>query len=322
VLVLVLVIETDRGRRTEDRNGFARTPNTLPMNESLLQWLRCPSGCEGPLGLHVERLVDGDIYSGALCCAGCSRVYPIEEGIPRMLPQELSAPPNSPSEGEGVEATTRKLSEMQARDAQVEEYDRMWYLNLFGLVEVPAMLLNLSLASDHLLLEAGCGTGRMTRQFAGRCRRLISVDFSWESLRVCAAKLRRAGVRNVDLVQADICHLPLKTDAFDRVVSCQVLEHIPTPESRSAAVGDLARVLRPDGNLAISAYQYSLLMRLFGEKEGEHAGGIYFYRFDREELHTLLGRHFRVEGMTGALVYHYIARCRKGREGRWIRDSG
>ena len=52
-------------------------------------------------------------------------------------------------------------------------------------------------------------------------------------------------------------------------------------------------------------------MRLFGEKQGEHDGGIPFYRFDKEELRSLLSRSFLVEGMTGALVYHYIARCRK-----------
>jgi SAM-dependent methyltransferase/uncharacterized protein YbaR (Trm112 family) len=314
------------------------------MHESLLEWLRCPSGCEAQLGLHADSRDGGRVLTGTLCCTGCGRTYPIEEGIARMLPGDLtpgpfparegvpgrntdaSASPFPPGEareaGKGVgglggnpprqaHATVRKLTEMQARDEQVEDYDRMWYLNLFGLVEVPAMLLHLSLGQEHTLLEAGCGTGRMTRQFAERCKRLVSVDFSWESLRVCAAKLRRAGGRNVDLVQADICHLPFKTGAFDRVVSCQVLEHVPTPESREAAIEDLARVLRTGGNLALSAYQYSLLMRLFGEKEGEHDGGIPFFRFDREELRSLLARHLVVEGMTGALVYHYIARCRK-----------
>ena len=59
----------------------------------------------------------------------------------------------------------------------------------------------------------------MTREFAGRCSRLIAVDYSFESLRVNAAKLRDAGIQNVDLVQADICHLPFRRDTFDRTVS-------------------------------------------------------------------------------------------------------
>ncbi len=209
------------------------------------------------------------------------------------------------------EAIKRKRSEMRARDEQTEDYDRMWYLNLFGLLEVPATLRHLNLSSEHTLLEAGCGTGRMTGQFARRCKRLVSVDYSWKSLKSCRTKLQRRGIKSVDLIQADICHLPFREQAFDRVVSCQVLEHIPTPASRQAAICDLARVLRPGGNLAISAYQYSLMMRLFGRKEGEHAGGIYFYRFEREELRRLLSSAFEVRSMTGALVYHYIARCVK-----------
>lgn len=226
-----------------------------------------------------------------------------------MLPQNLSADQATDPGDE----TARKLSEMQARDEQIEDYDRMWYLNLFGKVEVPLTLRYLSLHKHHTLLEAGCGTGRMTLDFASKCDRLVSADFSWESLRVCARKLREAGVTNVDLIQADICHLPLRTEIFDRVVSCQVLEHIPSHESRQCAVNDLSRVLMRDGRLVISAYQHSLLTRLFGKKEGEHTGGIYFYRFGRDEFRQLLARSINVESITGMMVYHYIASCKKSK---------
>jgi ubiquinone/menaquinone biosynthesis C-methylase UbiE/uncharacterized protein YbaR (Trm112 family) len=276
------------------------------MKTSLLPRLRCPHGCDNLLALSADREEHGEVWSGSLECGGCGTAYPIQEGIPRLLPRVLLGDSGIPDD-----PTARKLSEMKARDEQVGDYDRMWHLNLFGLVEVPATLLHLDLGSDHFLLEAGCGTGRMTPQFAARCREQVAVDFSWESLRVCAAKLRRAGVTNVHLAQADLCHLPFRTEQFDRIVSCQVLEHIPSAGAREAAVSELARALKRGGNLAISAYQYSLLMRLFGEKEGEHAGGIYFYRFTRDELRALLSRHLRVESMTGALVYHFLARCAK-----------
>jgi len=227
-----------------------------------------------------------------------------------MLPKELAEQPVE-REDANLEEAERKRSEMQARDEQVEDYDRMWHLNLFGLVEIPAMLANLSLSPPHILLEGGCGTGRMTPEFASRCSQLVSVDFSWESLRVCRRKMLRAGIQNLNLIQADLCRLPLRAETFDRVVSGQVLEHIPTPAARESAVSELSRVLKNGGNLVLSAYQYSLLMQLFGQKEGEHDGGIYFFRFTRDELRELLSRHLRVEGITGALVYHFIARCRK-----------
>lgn len=275
-----------------------------------LDLLRCPSGCDAAVTL-VHGIWDGDaVEEGTLKCGDCGRDFQVTEGIARMLPVDLSGIDDVESSSVSAESA-KKRSEMKARDAQVDDYDRMWHLNLFGLVEIPAMLANLSLDRSHVLLEAGCGTGRMTPAFAVRCAHLISIDFSWESLRACRRKLVKAGITNVDLVQADICRLPLKPSVFDRVVSGQVLEHIPTPLAREAAVTELARVLRLDGNLVISAYQYSRLLRLFGEKEGEHAGGIYFFRFTRGELRNLLSRHFQVEGINGALVYHYIARCRK-----------
>jgi ubiquinone/menaquinone biosynthesis C-methylase UbiE len=270
--------------------------------------LRCPGDCGGGVTHESGEVIGGELEEGELGCGVCGRRFAVTEGIARMLPTDLCEAVAESEESE------KKRTEMQARDAQVDDYDRMWHLNLFGLVEIPAMLANLSLSRTHRLLEAGCGTGRMTPGFARRCKHLVSIDFSWESLRACRSKLVKAGIRNVDLVQADICRLPLATAAFDRVVSGQVLEHIPTPAAREAAVAELARVLASGGNLVISAYQYSLLMRLFGEKEGEHAGGIYFFRFTRDELRALLSRNFNVQSISGALVYHYIARCRKERE--------
>ncbi len=286
------------------------------MRSSLLSILRCPLDYSGDMSVTVAESAEGQAVFGTLKCPDCGTRYPIEHGIPRLLPRELASDTSEESDASDriwpdTEAQSKRM-EMKARDEQADDYDRMWWLNLFSMVEVPAMLMNLSLRPSDTLLEAGCGTGRMTRQFAGRCDSLIAMDYSWESLLACKRKLDSSGISNVDLVQADICRLPFRSGSFDRVVSCQVLEHVPTPESRSSAVEELARVAKRGGNVALSAYQYSVLMRLFGEKEGQHGGGIYFYRFTRDELRHLLSRHLKVESITGALVYHYIARCRKG----------
>lgn len=262
--------------------------------------LRCVNGCDSPLAQNHD----------SLSCPSCSRDYPIKDGIIRMLPNSLCGGQEG-SVSSDEHADVRKRSEMKARDAQVGDYDRMWYLNLFGAIEIPMTLGYLSPEPHHTMLEAGCGTGRMTRSFAERCDQLVSIDFSLESLKVNARKLHHHGVKNVLLVQADLCRLPFKTNAFDRVVSCQVLEHIPTPRSREAAVGELARVLDSGGTLVLSAYQHSLLTKLFGQKEGEHEGGIPFFRFERAELRALLERELKVEHITGKLVYHYTACCRK-----------
>jgi len=262
------------------------------MLPSLLPLLLSPE-TGGPLTLTVRQRGGEEVLDGSLADAA-GHVYPIQDGIPRLLPREL------------LEA---QKSEIAARDAQVGDYDRMAFLNHFGRVEIPLTRRALAAKPSDILLEAGCGTGRMTRILAPSVREVVAMDFSFESLRVNRAKLLAAGVHNVHLVQADLCRLPFADGAFDRAVSSQVLEHVPGPEARAAAVAGLARVLKPQGTLALSAYKHSLVTRCFGQKEGMHDGGIPFFRFTRAELREALGQHFDVHSVTGALVYLYLARC-------------
>ena len=236
---------------------------------------------------------DGAVLEGSLCCNACGRQYPVSDGILRAMPSRLLA---------------EQKREIRARDDQVDQYEAMWYLNLFGLVEIPMTLRRLAIEPACRVLEAGCGTGRMTSRIAAAARDLVSIDFSYESLRVTREKGLMSGAKNIDLVQADLCNLPFKDCTFDRVVSCQVLEHIPGDEARSAAIEGLARVARQSGRVVVSAYQHTVFTSV---KQGEHDGGIPFFRFTRPELEALLSAHLRVDSITGSLVYIHLAQCSK-----------
>lgn len=264
------------------------------MQHALLPLLTAPEG-GGALTLTVQSQDDDEIVEGELTDAA-GRVYPIEDGIPRLLPSTM------------LEA---QKSEMAARDAQVVDYDRMAFLNAFGKIEIPMTMRALSLGADDRLLEAGCGTGRMTRSLAKAVREVVAVDFSFESLRANQKKLREAGVKNVHLVQADLCHLPFLSGAFNRVVSCQVLEHVPDDSSRRRAVGELSRVAKPGANVVVSAYQYNLFTRAFAQKEGEHDGGIPYFRFTQTEFRDVLSSALDVKSITGSLIYLFLAKCKK-----------
>ena len=264
------------------------------MLSSLLPLLTSPE-TGSPLTLTVRQRDGEEITDGSLT-DDAGNVYPIRDGIPLLLPLAL---------------LDAQKSEIAARDAQVGDYDAMTFLNYFGKVEIPLTLQALRPNPADCLLEAGCGTGRMTRILSGTVREIVAIDFSFESLRVNRRKLLAAGVTNVHLVQADLCRLPFAECAFDRVVSCQVLEHVPGPDARAAAVSSLSAVLKPGGTLALSAYKHSLLTRAFSQKEGSHDGGIPFFRFTRSEMRDTLGTKFTVHSITGALVYLYLARCTK-----------
>lgn len=278
------------------------------MRQETLKLLRCPNSCTNALELETLDAQKGRIITGFIHCVGCSSRFPIEEGILRMMPKHLHDQQVTPAHDE---ATRKQKMEMAARDNEADDYDKMKNLRLFGKVEIPYTLKQMKLRPNHVLLEAGCGTGRMTRIFAPKCKSIIAVDFSIESLRRCQRKLERDGTKNVDLIQADNCALPILSEVFDVAVSCGVLEHVPTHNGRAMMVSEMARTSKPRSTVVISAYKHSLYTRLFGSKEGEHRTGIYYFRFHKPELHKLLSEHLDVDGVSGVLMYYFTARCKR-----------
>lgn len=55
------------------------------MKRNLLDILACPI-CKGDLKLEAEEENEVEIISGKLICGKCKVEYPIEDGIPNMLP--------------------------------------------------------------------------------------------------------------------------------------------------------------------------------------------------------------------------------------------
>lgn len=59
------------------------------MHRDLMDILRCPED-KAVLELDVdEEADDGEVLEGALTCTECEHTYPIEEGIPNLLPPDL-----------------------------------------------------------------------------------------------------------------------------------------------------------------------------------------------------------------------------------------
>lgn len=58
------------------------------MRPDLLDLLACPL-CKAELTLTVVDEEAGEILSGRLDCAACGETFPIEAGIPNLLPPEL-----------------------------------------------------------------------------------------------------------------------------------------------------------------------------------------------------------------------------------------
>ena len=59
------------------------------MRTDLMEILRCPED-KGTLELEIQEEDDeGEVMEGTLTCNECGHVYPIQGGIPNLLPPDL-----------------------------------------------------------------------------------------------------------------------------------------------------------------------------------------------------------------------------------------
>jgi ubiquinone/menaquinone biosynthesis C-methylase UbiE len=97
------------------------------------------------------------------------------------------------------------------------------------------------------VLDLGCGTGRLSSVLAERgIARVWGVDPSPEMLAVARAKVPKS----VGLKEGRAEQLPFRDAWFDRVVMWLVAHHVDRP----AAFREVARVLVPDGRLAVVTF--------------------------------------------------------------------
>lgn len=64
------------------------------MKESLLDILCCPLD-KSELTLEGAEYDNSEVVSGALICTECDERYPIEEGIPNLLPPDMREEPST-----------------------------------------------------------------------------------------------------------------------------------------------------------------------------------------------------------------------------------
>ncbi len=91
-------------------------------------------------------------------------------------------------------------------DRMAETYDELEENPFYrGMVEtvVSEMERAGALSPEATLLDLCCGTGTYTLRFAPRVRRVVALDVSPGMLAVLRRKLRAAGLRNVEVVEAD-----------------------------------------------------------------------------------------------------------------------
>gem|GEM_PF-1461116 len=242
-----------------------------------LQLLCCPRDRNAPLDRDGERLV----------CRACGTGYPIRDGIVSFLPGQA-------------------LTDQDHRERTMRDEESTWYDPMFegytDAVEIPTAVRRIGTPGGPVL-DAGCGTGRVTEALAAMGRPVVAVDYSEACLRRMLARTAGAPVL---AVQSDLRNLPIRDGVMAAATCIEVYSQFRAPD-RARVLSELSRVLAQDAPLSISAFNYNAVFRLWagignhGAREGEHMlGGDYYYRrFTRQEIAGELARTFHVDDLTG-----------------------
>ena len=129
--------------------------------------------------------------------------------------------------------------------------DRRWNAAAYHRVSQPQLswgkkiLAGLRLRGDELLMDAGCGTGRLTGELLDALQegRVIGVDISENMLATAGEHLRPQFGNRVQLVAADLEHLPFE-QTFDGIFSTAAFHWVP---NQKQLFWSLLRALRPGG---------------------------------------------------------------------------
>ena len=114
----------------------------------------------------------------------------------------------------------------------------------------------LGLRPGDRLLDLGCGAGRHAFESLRRGARVTAFDYDEAELKDVAAMASAMetagdlgdGARSW-VARGDATALPFPDASFDRIIAAEVLEHI---SDDAAAIGELVRVLRPGGTMAVT----------------------------------------------------------------------
>lgn len=122
-------------------------------------------------------------------------------------------------------------------------------------LEEPVLDRLLGEVAGRRILDIGCGTGRHALRLAARGAEVTALDFSRGMLE--QAKDKR-GADAVRWVEHDLrLPLPLDDHAFDRVLSCLVVEHIA---DLRLLFREMARVCAADGEVVVTAMHPAMML--------------------------------------------------------------
>ena len=154
-----------------------------------------------------------------------------------------------------------------------------------------------SLPNVHGLrvLEVACGRGGFLKYLAHQGALACGMDFSFAAVQVARRKIMGESVPLAAcVIQGDAHTLPFHDNYFDILVSCETIEHLPSPLQ---ALREFHRVTRPGGTLFLTTPNYLNLTGLYEiYAKLRHSGRRPDQPFDRIQIFLQMRRLLKNAG--------------------------
>lgn len=178
-----------------------------------------------------------------------------------------------------------------------------WYQSKFQFLKYNRQfaLARTLVSKESVVLDLGCGDGRMTNIIADKVEFVYGVDNQRRA--ISFARLMTCKKNTAFLVAQG--RLPFHDRFFDAVFCFDVIEHIK-PDEVGVFLSEMWRVLKEGGHCIISTpNRKSLHNRIFGH----HIDKKHYYEFDVPELKYLLKKNKFVVKKISGIYIPPIFRC-------------
>ena len=207
------------------------------ITKELMDILVCPV-CKGDLILQSN---SKESYH-FLYCSQCNQEYPIDDGIPNMLPLEMRIP--SDEHGNNVSLSIKRanvryyVNRERERDKWVTHPSKI--LGLPRLLDFTLKYLN---RPNMKVLDVGSGVGLLSSHLCDRGLKPVCFDISHD----CIAAAVKCDPHLNSFV-ADAENMPVRENSFEGVLFAGSLHHLPNPRK---ALSEAFRVLRDGGRVIL-----------------------------------------------------------------------
>lgn len=182
-----------------------------------------------------------EVIEGVLYCSKCGRYYPIINGIPVLLSDDLRD--QQVEHLKMVQKYAEKYEKEESSEAGTVAFlvkEDEWVKRLFGEL------------SSGWILDEGCGTGRyeeIFRDVNNGQGEIVGIDFSPNMLKIATKKFRDA--INVHFILGTVENLPFRSEVFNVVIQGF---GIPSYTESEKTIKEGIRVCKTKGKLLFTVY--------------------------------------------------------------------